>query len=794
MKPRTSLLVLAALFVVAHGAGDRPRAQSIASRATPPASIPTVSLANVARQGFFFAGGQYVKAQGATEETMGGAMYVEVMVPRQIRSPYPIVFLHGAGQTGVDWLQTPDGRPGWAYDFLDMGYVVYLQDFPARGRSQYVPGVDGTPDRLNLNIRTAPNLEETFTAAAARGDFPQAKKHTQWPGTGRIGDTVFDAFARTQVQFLAGARQETLTRDANIALLDMIGTPVILLTHSQGGAFGWLVADARPTLVKAIVTVEPAAPPIRGVNQAKLTYNEGGGLSWGVANSPITYEPAISDPSELKPVLEARAPAADPSNAAGVPADKVPCYVQQEPARRLKNLQRIPVLFLNGEGSYHRIYDHCLAKWLNQAGVKAQYVEMERAGMPGNGHMMMLEKNSAAIARYMGNWLSRNARPAAGENPSRAMPPKTIPTFATENVARKGVYFAGGSYWGPQGSQIMRGAMYTEVWVPRQIRHPNPVVLFHANGQTGVIWQQTPDGRAGWAYRLLEQGFVVYMVDYPARGRSAYVPVAGPDGKAPVDGNLGIRTALELERIWTNTRERGDFPLKANHTQWPGAGTIGDPVFDTFMKSQVQFAGASVGLARDATISLLDTIGAPVILLAHSQGGGIAFDVIEQRASLVRALVSLEPGGPQFGNVDTAKVTAGPRNPNSWGLTTSRFEYDPPAGSPADLNVVLEEKSERVDEARCWMQVEPARRLARWRNVRVLAPSANGTYHRVYDPCIPKFLRQAGVQTDFVRLEDVGITGNSHIMMLEKNSDDIIRFVTTWIQKNVPATAAAATN
>ena len=100
---------------------------------------------------------------------MGGAMYVEVMVPRQVRSPYPIVFLHGAGQTGVDWLQTPDGRPGWAYNFLEMGYVVYLQDFPARGRSQCVPGVDGTPGQLNLNIRTAPNLEETFTAMATRG-------------------------------------------------------------------------------------------------------------------------------------------------------------------------------------------------------------------------------------------------------------------------------------------------------------------------------------------------------------------------------------------------------------------------------------------------------------------------------------------------------------------------------------------------------------------------------------------------------------------------------------------------
>ena len=772
MKPCCALLLA---VIALAGSSSYVEAQSHASRAVPPA-VPTVALDNVARQGFFFAGGKYVGELGPTKEsTMGGAMYVEVMVPRQIRSPYPVVFLHGAGQTGVDWLQTPDGRPGWAYDFLEMGYVVYLQDFPTRGRSQYVPGVDGTAGQLNLNIRTAPNLEETFTAMAVRGNYPQAKKHTQWPGSGRIGDKVFDDFAKTQVQFLAGGRQETLTRDANVALLDMINTPVILLTHSQGGAFGWLVADARPGLVKAIVTLEPAAPPIKGVDNAKVAYAAGGGLSWGVANSPITYEPTVSDAAQLRTVLEDNAPA----------PDKVPCYVQQEPARKLKNLQSIPVLFMVGEGSYHRIYDHCLAKWLTQAGVKTEYVEMEKVGLPGNGHMMMLEKNSADIAKYIGGWLSKNARASSGEATSKAMPGKAIPTFTTENIARKGFLFAGGSYWGEQGKQVMRGAMYTEVWVPRQVRSQYPVIFFHANGQTAVQWQQTPDNRPGWAYRLVEQGYVVYMVDYPARGRSAYVPLPGPDGKTPIDGNLNIRTALDLERIWTNARERGDFPLKMNHTQWPGAGKIGDPIFDNFMKSQVQFAGASTTLARDATIALLDTIGSPVILFAHSQGGGVAFEATEARPKLVKAMVSLEPGGPQFGNVDTAKVTAGPRNPASWGLTNTRYEYDPPANAPGDLNVVLEQKSERPDEAPCWMQVEPARKLARWKDIKVFAASASGTYHRVYDPCIPKFLNQAGVKTEFVRFEDVGIKGNSHVMMLEKNSDEIIKYITAWLQKNV---------
>jgi pimeloyl-ACP methyl ester carboxylesterase len=315
-----------------------------------------------------------------------------VMVPKEIRSPYPVVFFHGAGQTGVDWLQTPDGRPGWAYDFLEAGYVVYMEDYPGRGRSQYVPDYDGP-----LRIRNAPNLEEIFTASAAvsleKEIFPQASLHTQWPGTGRIGDKIFDDFNKTQVQFMGG--QDAPTVSANIALLDMIGTPVILLTHSQGGAFGWPVAQARPDLVRAIITVEPAAPPIRGVDTTNVAVLDRGGLQYGISNYPIAYEPAIADPGELDVILQEMAEG----------PDLVPCYQQVEPARQLANLGEIPVLFLNGEGSYHRIFDHCLANWLNQAGVETEYVRLEDVGITGNGHMMMLEKNSKEIADFMLSWL-----------------------------------------------------------------------------------------------------------------------------------------------------------------------------------------------------------------------------------------------------------------------------------------------------------------------------------------------------------------------------------------------------
>jgi hypothetical protein len=46
-------------------------------------------------------------------------------------------------------------------------------------------------------------------------------------------------------------------------------------------------------------------------------------------------------------------------------------------------------------------------------------------------------------------------------------------------------------------------------------------------------------------------------------------------------------------------------------------------------------------------------------------------------------------------------------------------------------------------------------------------------------------LNQAGGKAEFVRLEDVGISGNGHMMMLERNSDDIIKFIHGWIGTNL---------
>src|SRR5206468_11733023 len=101
-------------------------------------------------------------------------------------------------------------------------------------------------------------------------------------------------------------------------------------------------------------------PPIEEAERGR----SGPGRLWGVTNLPVHYDPPIKDPSQLRPVRQEK------QDGPGL----VPCWVQQEPAHKLVNMQGIPVLNVSGQASYHRPYSHCTAKWLNQAGVKTTYV------------------------------------------------------------------------------------------------------------------------------------------------------------------------------------------------------------------------------------------------------------------------------------------------------------------------------------------------------------------------------------------------------------------------------------
>ncbi len=91
-----------------------------------------------------------------------------------------------------------------------------------------------------------------------------------------------------------------------------------------------------------------------------------------------------------------------------------------------------------------------------------------------------------------------------------SIPLTSVPTFSTENIGRQGHFYVGGKWVGEPGKEHMRGAMYVEVWVPKKIRHPYPILFVQAGGgQTNIALLQTPDGRPGWAYDFVNQGYTV---------------------------------------------------------------------------------------------------------------------------------------------------------------------------------------------------------------------------------------------------------------------------------------------
>jgi hypothetical protein len=121
-------------------------------------------------------------------------------------------------------------------------------------------------------------------------------------------------------------------------------------------------------------------------------------LGYGITGVPLTYAPAVKDASELAIVRQDKADA----------ADLVRCYAQQEPARQLPNLQKMAILVLTSEASYHAPYDHCTVKYLQQAGVKPTWIKLAEQGIHGNSHVMMLERNNQEIAAVIARWLERS--------------------------------------------------------------------------------------------------------------------------------------------------------------------------------------------------------------------------------------------------------------------------------------------------------------------------------------------------------------------------------------------------
>jgi pimeloyl-ACP methyl ester carboxylesterase len=340
----------------------------------------------IADQGHFWVGIRRMRL--AHGQVAAGQMFVQYQIPAELRQPYPIVMVHGGGGQGTDYLMTPDGRPGWADYFLRHGFAVYVVDRPGFGRSPFLAeayGPASPPSAYEF-------VTDRFTAPEkAASPAANAFRHTQWPGSGQADDPALDQFMASQDQYQAPpAALQAAAKEAGAQLLDRIG-PSVIVTHSSGGPFGWLVADARPQLVRGIIAIEPIGPAFADLRSGKL--------SWGLTSVPMEFDPPAESPADLRIELR-KAPQAGFAD----------CMVQAEPARKLPNLRGIPIVVVTAEASFAAPWQHGVVDFLNQAGAIAGHLRLEEAGIHGNGHLMMLEKNSDVIAAALVRWLNANAR------------------------------------------------------------------------------------------------------------------------------------------------------------------------------------------------------------------------------------------------------------------------------------------------------------------------------------------------------------------------------------------------
>ena len=179
-----------------------------------------------------------LKPQGQTFH--GDHAYVFYQIPANAQR-YPLVFLHGAGQSKKTWESTPDGREGFQNIFLRRGFGVYLIDQPRRGEA----------GKSTIAATITPTPDEQFWFTQFRlGNYPDYFPNVQFPkDTGSL-----EQFFR-QMTPNTGAFDAAIVSGAVLSLFDKIGDG-ILVTHSQGGGPGWLTA-IRNHRVKAIVAYEP---------------------------------------------------------------------------------------------------------------------------------------------------------------------------------------------------------------------------------------------------------------------------------------------------------------------------------------------------------------------------------------------------------------------------------------------------------------------------------------------------------------------------------------------------------
>ena len=267
------------------------------------------------------------------------------------------------------------------------------------------------------------------------------------------------------------------------------------------------------------------------------------------------------------------------------------------------------------------------------------------------------------------------------------------------------------------------GQLYAQYFMLDRPHSDVPVLFWHGGAMTGVTWETTPDNRPGWSQIFLRQGHDVVVSDAVERGRASWSPYPQIYDSPPL-----FRTA---EDAWYLFRMGAaeDFARRQ-----PFAGQR-FPIA-RFDQLCAQFVPRWTTNA-EATIAAYTQLVARferVTIVAHSQGGWFAQCLAARVPDRIAAIVLLEPAGAP--NLDAEALAQAARVPHLyvWG--------------------------DNCDSHPAWMPYK-----------------ADATAHS-------ERLRALGCAVETFDLPKQGIVGNSHMPMMDDNSDEIAAMTLAWLARN----------
>lgn len=343
---------------------------------------------------FMFGGSADILPSGETFH--GDHGYAEYFVPENAKT-LPIVLWHGIGQSGKCFESTPDGREGFTAILPRLGWAAYIIDQPRRGRAGYThvtTGGDVVPTTL---META--VWDAFRNGVwLPGHNAKLNAKTQFPATPEGVDQFFrqqtpDTGAEPQVN-----RPHRIFLARTMAKLFERTGPVILMTHSNSGQYGWETAMQNPGAVRGIIALEPGS---------------------------------VSFPESMRGKVK-EAPYKNEAAAQAV-------QLQFIPDADFEKLLKLPILIVYGDNiakapsdvfnedvwrlsAYHA---KLFVDEVNRRGGDAKLLHLPEAGLVGNTHGMYADLNNLEVAQVILDWLRQKGldaadAPHAGPAPQKA--------------------------------------------------------------------------------------------------------------------------------------------------------------------------------------------------------------------------------------------------------------------------------------------------------------------------------------------------------------------------------------